>query len=99
MGEQFNLPLNIPPLPPKEKQLKLSLKDNPDNWTPEKLAPLETVELQTIYCSVVGKNPTYRGFDDDTLRQGILDPTKELDRLRQIDAESDQEDIKQTYRR
>jgi len=70
--------------------------------TPEPTDDLESLskeELIERYKQVVGKDPTFRGFDEATLREGICNPEAELVRLAAIDRESDKEDLSSPYKR
>ena len=61
--------------------------------TPEEMT---RAELADEYKKLVGVGP--RTNDRDVLIKAINSPSEEYDRLRKEDAESDKEDIRDTYR-
>ena len=54
------------------------------------LVDLEQKDLEGLYRSAVGVDPTYRAFSREVLIAGIEKPGEEQARLAQIDLEDDQ---------
>ncbi len=89
MGEQqFHFSFMETP----EEQLDLNLpkkEDAVDEQTAElDLASLDREALEKLYFERVGKH-RFHGRTDDEVRAAILDPDKEIDRLREIDRVDD----------
>lgn len=82
--------LNFDFIPPEaQNDNKLSIPD---------FESLSLKDLYILYKEKVGVNAEVRGFDEATIIAAIKNPEAEIERLRQIDRESDKEDIDRTYR-
>lgn len=80
------------------EQFELEFEDVDASPQPE-AAEEEMKRLSEAYQKMFGPDPLNRGFDKATILNALADPEKEHARLHEIDTESDQEELKHTYRR
>lgn len=104
---QFELPLDNPTdreapdresLRPRDAEAENEAVPVTDSAPETSFEELSPDELAALYHKEVGIDPRLRGFSVSDMITGLENPDAERERIRQIDTESDREDVLRTYR-
>ena len=101
MGKMDQIPFNFE-VPLEENTPEKQVIDIESLTHAELLPLLQTLakeELTSGYKKWVGKDPRFRGLNEEALRNGIIDPNAEINRLAAIDEEEDRENRKAAHHR